>query len=1256
LRSPAYLLPILAILASAMAPPSSAAPANLRPVPPPPLQAPIPLENRAGGIGEGAASTGTSATLSGTLIRRSLATTSWFLYPGACTDRANGIWAPRSVPQADSLNTYAIGSTGGYSRLDQTIKPQLWHVVDAATPSGQRPAIPNGSRALWCGKYDPNWVVPVGYPNLTEQILYIDLESDRAPIAASGTYTITFTMNQSTELGYDFVYFIGGGDSGDGFGDEDPLLNDRTAFDEVRATGSYAAARLQATFTGNINPTTPGVGTPILGANAPNIVGDGFAQPSNTPITFKMSTANRAFYVLFTSDCLFSNEDGFWPFGHGLIYDDLKVTDTISGTLRTIYDEGLPAGGTDAVGGAIIASAPITATETDGVKISARTFPGQGAFWAIQDGGTYTTSDICAQNKNAAGDRFFLGVDPVTKSAIPGQYNSVVTCTLPVPSGTADVTALWGEYLNLPRTSGYVQYAEYRYFKGGTWSNWENTSASGSVRTSIVDQWLVDGDPLPKAVQADSVQLRYNIACIVAFSSTSTCGANVDYVVLYDDLQLRLTAGAGVPVASVFVGSVAQTTFVDGTMTGLNCSATPCWPGVRGTDLQFNPNPDVSRRAVRDNVNSPLGDSITFAASTGLRDHGMGINWHLGYDKSVDGGRTIARSNGAFNPTFGAPQVIYRLYDPATATWSPWDSTEADADNVSVNPTGPDTTVIESGYRLTWPPRSKIGFNLPGGFTINGQGAYANLAFLPRGTRLQYYFKAVDILGGVSYLFSTDALAREVADLPTLPGSAVVAPDIIEFDVLPRKYPAGLAGTLLAGKTSTPILNLDGSYTGWSFQQDPVTAALRGLGVRADRYRYLQGLGEGNNIGGHELTGDRPERLSNFFPNREEYGIVDSLASWYRILIQSSHLRTVTVFNEQDAQVVSDWARATTGSNGGDRCLLLTGDDAFNALTNLPSGTNGVRQLALSRDIFGVANVVTLALSAEKGAWAGANTASYPTIDDRFAAAGSGPGLAAPGSFLYEADGGCPGANRFDPLTAQSLPQTTAAASATYPIAAGVTDVAAVATTGEWDAVPDLDRTKALGYGFSIQFIRGSPGVIPRNAANYVHSGAQNRMQVLYKFLTGCRDARAGGSTCWPCPADANMTGNWASLTGFQVETYGPLYPMQDPSQATPVLEGETLPPAANRVYGNAPNPFNPQTTISFTAATSGRITIRIFDVAGRLVRSLDTKLAHPGRATVRWDGVDGRGARCASGVYFYRVTFPDGHAERGPRGMTLLK
>ena len=172
------------------------------------------------------------------------------------------------------------------------------------------------------------------------------------------------------------------------------------------------------------------------------------------------------------------------------------------------------------------------------------------------------------------------------------------------------------------------------------------------------------------------------------------------------------------------------------------------------------------------------------------------------------------------------------------------------------------------------------------------------------------------------------------------------------------------------------MLNLDQVYTGWAFGYDPVTQALRGLGVRNDRYRDLGSVTTANHFGGHELPGQRPDRLSNFIPNYTEYPIADSLASWYKIMIASTHTRTISEFNEQDASLAEQWWAKDTGSNQGDRCMFISGDDAMNTLLNT-TGVVTTFQKSLATNVFGV--------GATGNAWAGSTSTPYPTMDDRFA-------------------------------------------------------------------------------------------------------------------------------------------------------------------------------------------------------------------------------------------------------------------------------
>jgi hypothetical protein len=68
------------------------------------------------------------------------------------------------------------------------------------------------------------------------------------------------------------------------------------------------------------------------------------------------------------------------------------------------------------------------------------------------------------------------------------------------------------------------------------------------------------------------------------------------------------------------------------------------------------------------------------------------------------------------------------------------------------------------------------------------------------------------------------------------------------------------------------------------------------------------------------------------------------------------------------------------------------------------------------------------------------------------------------------------------------------------------------------------------------------------------------------------------------------------------------------------------------------PNPFNPTTTIQYTIAAPGRVALRVYDVAGRLVRTLVDAEREPGEHDAVWDGTTDSGDRAASGVYFVRM------------------
>jgi hypothetical protein len=85
----------------------------------------------------------------------------------------------------------------------------------------------------------------------------------------------------------------------------------------------------------------------------------------------------------------------------------------------------------------------------------------------------------------------------------------------------------------------------------------------------------------------------------------------------------------------------------------------------------------------------------------------------------------------------------------------------------------------------------------------------------------------------------------------------------------------------------------------------------------------------------------------------------------------------------------------------------------------------------------------------------------------------------------------------------------------------------------------------------------------------------------------------------------------------------------------------------------NAPNPARASTRIAYSLAAAERVSLTVYDVAGRLVRTLADGPEPAGSHAVTWDGTDDSGAPLAGGVYYYRLSTSRGESSRR---MTLLR
>jgi len=101
----------------------------------------------------------------------------------------------------------------------------------------------------------------------------------------------------------------------------------------------------------------------------------------------------------------------------------------------------------------------------------------------------------------------------------------------------------------------------------------------------------------------------------------------------------------------------------------------------------------------------------------------------------------------------------------------------------------------------------------------------------------------------------------------------------------------------------------------------------------------------------------------------------------------------------------------------------------------------------------------------------------------------------------------------------------------------------------------------------------------------------------------------------------------------------GNYYGVTPLSSGTAIVEDVAAIPTEFTLNQNYPNPFNPVTTIEFSVPETTPVTIAIYDLNGRLVRTLlDSEVMTAGYHHIDWQGVDNQGQDVAAGVYIYTL------------------
>jgi Peptidase family C25/Propeptide_C25/FlgD Ig-like domain len=98
---------------------------------------------------------------------------------------------------------------------------------------------------------------------------------------------------------------------------------------------------------------------------------------------------------------------------------------------------------------------------------------------------------------------------------------------------------------------------------------------------------------------------------------------------------------------------------------------------------------------------------------------------------------------------------------------------------------------------------------------------------------------------------------------------------------------------------------------------------------------------------------------------------------------------------------------------------------------------------------------------------------------------------------------------------------------------------------------------------------------------------------------------------------------------------------------------GNPLVPITNALHQNSPNPFNPETKISFDLRSDSKVILEIYNMKGQKVRQIVNNQLSSGQHFVVWNGRDDNNKKVSSGIYFYKMKTSDFQATKK---MLLMK
>jgi glucose/arabinose dehydrogenase len=232
---------------------------------------------------------------------------------------------------------------------------------------------------------------------------------------------------------------------------------------------------------------------------------------------------------------------------------------------------------------------------------------------------------------------------------------------------------------------------------------------------------------------------------------------------------------------------------------------------------------------------------------------------------------------------------------------------------------------------------------------------------------------------------------------------------------------------------------------------------------------------------------------------------------------------------------------------------------------------------------------------------------------------------------------------------------------------------------GDWEEVNFIEP--GLNYGWNIAEGSGCYntascdliGLIPP-VVEYGHTNSRCSVTGGYIYRGALRPELEGayiyGDYCssdlWALRYDSGqlVSNDLLMRTGFLISAFGldaqsELYILELGGKAYRFTQGDVTGVSGSESPGsfslgqNFPNPFNPDTQITYSLQSAGEVNISIYNALGKKIRTLVSGFRSVGAHEVSWDGLNDAGGRVASGNYYYELKI---NGQSQIRSMILLR